>query len=323
MQAVVFISAFILALIVGIIILPILKRFKLRQIIRDDGPPTHHKKAGTPTMGGLIFLIPIILLSIILSFKYKTIILLAAIVLGFGAIGFIDDFIIVSKKRKDGLYWEQKMIGLLVVAFVFIVYALGRKILNTEMIIPFMGIDYTITLPVWLFILLNTLVLISVTNAVNLTDGLDGLAASVTLIILVFFIVVTMVSSEWDYIKIFASIAAGGCLGFLVFNIHPAKVFMGDTGSLALGGAVGAISILMKMPWILLIVGIIYVLEVLSDLIQVGYFKYKKKRVFKMAPIHHHFELSGWKETKIVMVFCIITFIFCFFGLLALRLKFY
>ncbi len=322
-QVIAFISAFTLAVIIGIIIIPMLKRFKFGQTVRDDGPSTHLAKTGTPTMGGLIFLIPITLISAILSFNYHEIIVLVIVTLGFGAVGFIDDFIKISKKRKDGLYWDQKMIALLVVAVTFVIYAMEKGILNTEIIIPFMGVDYTFNLPIWFFVPFTILVLISATNAVNLTDGIDGLAAGVTLIVMVFFTIVAMTRSEWDYIKIFSSIVAGGCLGFLAFNIHPAKVFMGDTGSLALGGAVGAVSILMQMPWILLIAGIIYVIEALSVLIQVGYFKYKGKRVFKMAPIHHHFELSGWEETKVVTVFWIITLISCFIGMLVLRLKFY
>ncbi len=322
-QVIAFISAFTLAVIIGIIIIPMLKRFKFGQTVRDDGPSTHLAKTGTPTMGGLIFLIPITLISAILSFNYHEIIVLVIVTLGFGAVGFIDDFIKISKKRKDGLYWDQKMIALLVVAVTFVIYAMEKGILNTEIIIPFMGVDYTFNLPIWFFVPFTILVLISTTNAVNLTDGIDGLAAGVTLIVMVFFTIVAMTRSEWDYIKIFSSIVAGGCLGFLAFNIHPAKVFMGDTGSLAFGGAVGAVSILMQMPWILLIAGIIYVIEALSVLIQVGYFKYKGKRVFKMAPIHHHFELSGWEETKVVTVFWIITLISCFIGMLVLRLKFY
>ena len=322
-QVIAFISAFTLAVIIGIIIIPMLKRFKFGQTVRDDGPSTHLAKTGTPTMGGLIFLIPITLISVILSFNYHEIIVLVIATLGFGAVGFIDDFIKISKKRKDGLYWDQKMIALLVVAVTFVIYAMEKGILNTEIIVPFMGVDYTFNLPIWFFVPFTILVLISTTNAVNLTDGIDGLAAGVTLIVMVFFTIVAMTRSEWDYIKIFSSIVAGGCLGFLAFNIHPAKVFMGDTGSLAFGGAVGAVSILMQMPWILLIAGIIYVIEALSVLIQVGYFKYKGKRVFKMAPIHHHFELSGWEETKVVTVFWIITLISCFIGMLVLRLKFY
>jgi len=321
-QVVVFIITFVLALIAGPVIIPMLKRLKFGQTVRDDGPATHLTKTGTPTMGGIIFIIPITLVSLFLSLNYPEIIPVAIVTLGFGAVGFADDFVKI-KKRKDGLYWDQKMIALLVVTVAFVIYAMEKGILYTDIIIPFMGIDYTVGLPVWFFVPFTIFVLLSITNAVNLTDGIDGLAAGITLIIMVFFTIVAMTRNEWNYLKMFSSIVSGGCLGFLAFNIHPARVFMGDTGSLALGGAVGAVSILMKMPWILLIAGIIYVIEALSVIVQVSSFKYRGKRVFKMAPIHHHFELSGWKETKVVLVFWIITLISCLIGMLILRLKFY
>jgi len=322
-QVIAFIFTFVLSLIIGPIIIPILRRLKFGQTVRDDGPSTHLKKMGTPTIGGLIFLIPITLVSLFYSLKYPSIIPVIVVTLGFGTVGFIDDFIKVSKRRKDGLYSDQKIIALLIVAVIFVIYSLNSGILNTDIIIPFMGIDYTINLPAWFFIPFTVFVLLSITNAVNLTDGIDGLAAGITLIIMVFFTVVAMTRSEWDYLKIFSAIVSGGCLGFLTFNIHPAKVFMGDTGSLALGGVVGAVSVLMKMQWMLLVAGIIYVLEALSVIIQVTSFKLRKKRVFKMTPIHHHFELSGWKESKIVLVFWTVTVVSCLMGLLSLRLKFF
>jgi len=322
-QVAAFLLTFILSLIAGPIIIPMLRRLKFGQTVRDEGPSSHYKKMGTPIMGGLIFLIPITLVALFYSSRYPAIIPVIIVTLGFGLVGFIDDYIKVVKKRKDGLYWDQKMLGLLIVSVIFIFYSLNTNILNTEIIIPFMGIDYTINLPAWFFIIFTIFVLLAVTNAVNLTDGLDGLASGVTLIVMVFFTIVAMVESEWDHLKIFSACVSGGCLGFLAFNIHPAKVFMGDTGSLALGGAVGALAILMKMPWILLIVGFIYVIEALSVIIQVASFKIRKKRVFKMAPIHHHFELSGWKETKVVAVFWLVTVICCLIGFLSLRLKFF
>jgi len=322
-QVAAFLLTFILSLIAGPIIIPMLRRLKFGQTVRDEGPSSHYKKMGTPIMGGLIFLIPITLVALFYSSRYPAIIPVIIVTLGFGLVGFIDDYIKVVKKRKDGLYWDQKMLGLLIVSVIFIFYSLNTNILNTEIIIPFMGIDYTINLPAWFFIIFTIFVLLAVTNAVNLTDGLDGLASGVTLIVMVFFTIVAMVESEWDHLKIFSACVSGGCLGFLAFNIHPAKVFMGDTGSLALGGAVGALAILMKMPWILLIVGFIYVIEALSVIIQVASFKIRKKRVFKMAPIHHHFELSGWKETKVVFVFWTATVICCIIALLSLRFRFY
>ncbi|HHV96442.1 MAG TPA: phospho-N-acetylmuramoyl-pentapeptide-transferase [Clostridiaceae bacterium] len=319
-----FIFTFVLALIAGPILIPVLRRLKVGQTVRDDGPATHLKKSGTPTMGGIIFLIPIAIVCAYFSIKqYSEIIPLLITTLGFGTIGFIDDFIKVVLRRKDGLLWDQKMFGLLIVSVTFTIYAVRTGILNTEIIVPFKGMDYTVSLPMWFFVPFTIFVLLATTNAVNLTDGVDGLAAGITLIIMVFFTIVAMTRSEWDYLKIFSATVAGGCLGFLAFNIHPAKVFMGDTGSLALGGAVSAISILMKMPWIILVAGFIFVVEVLSDIIQVAYYKRTKKRIFKMAPIHHHFELSGWKETKVVFVFWTVTVICCMIALLTLRLKFF
>jgi phospho-N-acetylmuramoyl-pentapeptide-transferase len=320
-QAIVFIASFILTIIAGPIFIPILTRLKFGQIVRDDGPKTHFKKTGTPTIGGVIFLVPVLLMSIYFGGEYTRIWPLVFVTLGFGAIGFIDDFIKVIKRRKDGLYWYQKMLGLLAIATIFAFY-IARTDVGTSIIVPFLGMDATIDLA-WLFVPFTIFLLISATNSVNMTDGLDGLAAGVTLIVMIFFTVISMTSMEWDYIKIFTSIIAGGCLGFLVYNMHPARVFMGDTGALALGGAVGATAVMLKMPLFLLIVGAIYVLETLSVIIQVTSFKLRGKRVFKMAPLHHHFELSGWKETTVVYVFWIATLVFCIVGLAATRFRFF
>lgn len=320
-QTIAFAVTFILSLISGPVLIPVLTKLKVGQTVRDDGPATHLKKTGTPTMGGIIFLIPLLLASLYYAVEYPQILALTLATLGFGLIGFIDDFIKVVKRRKDGLYWNQKMLGLLIVSSVFTFYMVYGMKAETDIIIPFLGFDTTYTLPQWIFIPLTILVLVASTNAVNMTDGIDGLAAGVTLIVMVFFAIVAMTRSEWDYIKIFCSMIAGGCLGFLAFNAYPARVFMGDNGSLALGGAVGVVSIMMKMPWILLVIGFIYVIETLSVIIQVVSFKMRGKRVFKMAPIHHHFELSGWKETKVVTVFWIVTIVACFIGFLTLRFR--
>ncbi|HHV98111.1 MAG TPA: phospho-N-acetylmuramoyl-pentapeptide-transferase [Clostridiaceae bacterium] len=320
-QTIAFAVTFLLTLISGPIFIPILTKLKVGQTVRDDGPATHLKKTGTPTMGGIIFLLPLLLVSLYYAVEYPEILVLTFTTLGFGLIGFIDDFIKVVKRRKDGLYWNQKMLGLIIVSAVSTFYIVYVMKLGTDIIIPFLGFDYTISLPVWFFIPLCIFVLISSTNAVNMTDGIDGLAAGVTLIVMVFFAIVAMTRSEWDYVKMFSSAIAGGCLGFLAFNMHPARLFMGDNGSLALGGAVGIISIVMKMPWILLVVGFIYVIETLSVMIQVASFKTRGKRVFKMAPLHHHFELSGWKETKVVTVFWIVTVVACFIGFITLRFR--
>lgn len=317
-----FVSVFILALIAGPFLIPLLRRLKFGQTVRDDGPATHLKKMGTPTIGGLIFLIPMVLVTLFFGRRYPQMIPLLIATLGFGAVGFVDDFIKVVKKRKDGLNVKQKTLGLLMVAVPFSFYAAFNPEIGTDMVLPFFGMDSVITLPLWFYIPVMVLVLYFITNSVNLTDGVDGLCAGITLIVLVFLATVAMSRNEWDYIKLFCSITAGGCLGFLVFNMYPARVFMGDTGSLALGGVVCTASIAMKVPWLIFLVGAVYVLESLSVIIQVGSFKLRGKRVFKMAPIHHHFELSGWKETKVVRVFWIITLVLCFAGFITLRFRF-
>ncbi|AEV68997.1 Phospho-N-acetylmuramoyl-pentapeptide-transferase [Acetivibrio clariflavus DSM 19732] len=316
-----FIVSFFLTLAMGPVFIPFLTKLKFGQTVRDDGPQSHLKKTGTPTMGGFIFLVPMIVLSLFYARYDRQILPVALVTIGFGLVGFIDDFIKVVKKRKDGLYWNQKMLGLLLVAVVFSFYV-SRSGIGTDIIIPLLGMEKTIDLA-WFFIPFTVLVLIASTNAVNITDGLDGLCAGITLIVTLFFSVVAMTRSEWEYIKIFSSILSGGCLAFLAYNAHPAKVFMGDMGSLALGGAVGAIAIVMKLPLILFVAGAIYVVEALSVIIQVASFKLTGKRVFKMAPIHHHFELSGWKEVKVVYVFWTITLILSIVSLLALGIKFY
>lgn len=319
-QVLALVSSFIIAVIIGPFVIPMLRRLKFGQTVRDDGPSSHLKKTGTPTMGGVIFLVPILIASVYYASKDFRILPLAFVTLGFGTIGFIDDFIKVVKKRKDGLYPHQKMLGLLFVATVFAFYIDRYTNVGTDIIVPFLGTHATFDL-VWLFIPFTIIVLIATTNAVNITDGLDGLAAGVTLVVMVFFTVVAMTQKEWDYIKVFSAIVAGSCFGFLIYNMHPARVFMGDTGSLALGGAVAAIAVMMKMPLFILIVGIIYVIETLSVILQVGSFKLRGTRIFRMAPIHHHFELEGWKETRVVWTFVSITAVFCVIGIIALRIR--
>ncbi len=316
-QIAVFVVTFLLALITGPIFIPVLTRLKFGQTVRDDGPATHLKKTGTPTIGGLIFLIPVILVSVVFASKYREIIPLVFALTGFGLVGFIDDFIKVIKKRKDGLYPMQKTLGLLIVATAFAFYIAYFTDIGVDISFPYIG---TIN-QVWFFIPFTVIFLYCTTNSVNITDGLDGLCAGITLIVMFFLALVASTRQEWDYVNIFSSAVAGGCLGFLTFNTHPAKVFMGDTGSLALGGAVGAILIMMKTPLIIFVIGAIYVAESLSVAIQVISFKTRGKRVFKMAPLHHHFELLGWKETKVVYSFWIVTVIFCFAGLFIMGVK--
>jgi phospho-N-acetylmuramoyl-pentapeptide-transferase len=322
-QVIAFVGTFLLSLVAGPIIIPLLKKLHFGQTVRDDGPATHLKKMGIPTIGGLIFIIPMIITSLFFAGQYPLIIPMLLVTVGFGAVGLVDDLIKVIKKSKDGLTPKQKSFGLFLVSAAFAFYVAYSPMLGTGMILPFMGIDAVVELPIWLYIPFIIIVMYLITNSVNMTDGIDGLAAGVTLIVSVFFTIVAMVRGEWDFVKLFCSITAGGCLGFLVFNIHPAKVFMGDTGSLALGGVVGAAAVVMKMPWILLVVGAIYAVESLSVFIQVVSFKLRGKRVFKMAPLHHHFELSGWKETKVVRVFWTITILLCFLGFASLRFRFF
>lgn len=318
-EIIAFSSTFILAVIIAPFFIPILTRFKFGQIIRDDGPSTHFVKTGTPTMGGIIFLISILIVSVIYSIQNPKILPVLIVTLGFGIIGFLDDYLKIKKKSKDGLFPAQKMLGLIVVSVLFVGYLVYSEI-DTSIIIPFTASEIYFDLG-WLFIPFSILVLLATSNSVNLTDGLDGLASGVTLIVMVFFAIIGILFDYSESTVFFTTAICGGCLGFLVYNMYPAKLFMGDTGSLALGGAVGAVSILMKMPLILIIVGGVYVAESISVLLQVGYYKLKTKRIFKMAPLHHHFEMDGWKETKVVYVFWSITVLLCIIGYLSLRIN--
>jgi phospho-N-acetylmuramoyl-pentapeptide-transferase len=298
-----FAATFVLTLIAGPILIPFLRRLKFGQTVRDDGPKTHLKKMGTPTIGGLIFIIPITLIAGYYSQKYPAVIPLLIATLGFASVGFVDDFIKVVKKRKDGLYAGQKTFMQLIVCVTFAFYVIRYTEAATSIVIPFVNLE----VQPWLYFLFIVVFMYFFSNAVNLTDGLDGLCAGVTLVVGIFLTIVSLTNPEWGYIKIFSAAIAGGCLGFLAFNIYPAKIFMGDTGSLALGGALTAIVVMMRMPLILIVVGGIYLIEAVSVILQVASFKLTGKRIFKMAPIHHHFELMGWKETKVVTVFIVVT----------------
>lgn len=304
--------AFLINLILSPILIPFLSRLKFGQYVRDDGPKSHLKKAGTPTMGGIIILISIILTSLLFLKDNMDGIAVLFVTVGFGIIGFVDDFIKVVMKRSLGLRAYQKIIAQLIITVFFGYYLLNLANIGTKIIIPFsrgMEIDLGLWfIPFLIFAMLGTV------NAVNLTDGLDGLASSVTVLIATFFTIVSW--GENSSILPIGAAVVGSLLGFLLFNSHPAKVFMGDTGSLALGGFVVSTAFILRMPLFIIIVGLIYLLEALSVMLQVGYFKMTRKRIFKMAPIHHHFELSGWTETKVVSVFCIVTAIMCLIGLL-------
>lgn len=302
------IASFILTIFLGIIIIPILKKFKIGQIVRDDGPKAHLKKSGTPTMGGVIMLIAIIIISLFVSSKYNGVLPVALVTLGYGAIGFIDDFKKLILKNTEGLRPSLKMLGLIIIATAFVIY-LTYIDFGTETYIPIIK-DY-ITIPVWLYIPCAVFIILACTNSLNLTDGLDGLASGVTAIIMMFFVIASVKFGNKD-MSAFSSIVLGSTIGFLMFNMNPAKVFMGDTGSLALGGAFCSVALMLKMPLMLIVVAGVCVIESLSVILQVSYFKVTKgKRLFKMAPIHHHFELCGIKETKIVPAFWFVTALLC------------
>ncbi len=303
------IIAFIATLALGIIVIPILKKLKVGQIVRDDGPKSHLKKSGTPVMGGIIMIIVAVIILAINSFKYPVLLLAIVSILGFGLIGFIDDYKKLVLKSTKGLSAKQKMLGLFIVTAVFIFLYLKVFNLGTDIIVPMFDQPLALSLPV--FIVFTAFILLGTSNAVNLTDGLDGLATGVVAIIMTFFTIIAIKNGEQDMI-VLGSTVVGTCVGFLMFNFHPAKVFMGDTGSLALGGAVAAIAIIMKMPLYLAIVAFVCIINTLSVILQVIYFKLTKgKRLFKMAPFHHHLELSGMKETNVVFLFWIVTLIFC------------
>ena len=315
------IIAFIISIIMGFIIIPILKKRKVGQIERDDGPQSHLKKQGTPTMGGIIIIITMTLvvigtyiyLSMIgetdIAHKLLPILLLT---IGFGLIGFIDDFKKLVLKNTEGLKPSYKMIGLLIISVAYVIYLVYGLKIETQTYIPI--IKTYIDMPVFVYIPFAILVILGATNAVNLTDGIDGLSSSVCAIIITCLAIIG-ISLQLYEVSIFASIVIGSVLGFLMFNIHPAKVFMGDTGSLMLGGVISGLALYLEMPLLLLVIALIPVLETISVMIQVVYFKKTGKRFFKMAPLHHHFELSGWKENKVVVVFSVATLLLCIIGL--------
>jgi len=302
---------FLLTVLLTPVFIPILKRMKFGQSIREEGPQSHMKKAGTPTMGGLIFIVSIVVTTLAVAFYLEMLttqtIVLVLVFVGFGIIGFLDDFIKVVLKRNLGLTSLQKIIGQIIIA-VASFFLLSQGPFETTVSVPFtdwsvdLGIAYVAFMIFWL---------VGFSNAVNLTDGLDGLVSGTASIAFTTFGVLALVYQQLD-IAIFAFAVTGALLGFLIFNANPAKLFMGDTGSLALGGALAMVSILVKQELLLVIVGVIFVAETLSVIIQVISFKTTGKRVFKMSPLHHHFELSGWSEWKVVVVFWSTAFLAAF-----------
>ena len=317
--------SFIASVVVSMIVVPILRRLKVGQIEREEGPQSHLKKQGTPTMGGIIMIIVILAVTGFCYYDYmqddlqmdiaKNLLPLLFVTIGFGLIGFIDDFKKLVLKNTKGLSPKAKMVGLLIVAVSYTLILLNVFNIGTDIHIPF--IDVYITLPIWVYVPFAIFVMLGTTNAINLTDGIDGLSTSVTTIIITCLTVISIMFGIKE-ITIFGSILIGTCLGFLLFNLHPAKVMMGDTGSLMLGGAIAGIALYLKMPLLLVIIAIIPIIETFSVMIQVMHFKRTGERIFKMAPIHHHFELSGWKENKIVSVFSLITLIVCVIGLISI-----
>ncbi len=298
------------------LLIPLLRRMKFGQYVRQEGPESHLKKSGTPTMGGIIIVLSISITCLFYLKDNKEIIPVLFATIGFGIIGFLDDYIKVVMKRSLGLKAWQKLLGQILVTAIFGFYLVGSVEDVTWMMIPFSGGKYVdisyLFIPMMFFVVLGTV------NGSNFTDGLDGLEASVTVLIATFFTVVSIGLKSG--ISPICGAVAGSLLAFLLYNVYPAKVFMGDTGSLALGGFVASAAYMLRMPLFIVLVAFIYLIEVISVILQVGYFKLTGgKRLFKMAPIHHHFELMGWSETRIVAVFSIITTILCLIALMGIH----
>ena len=318
--------SFVLTLVIGRFLIPELRKLKAGQEIREDGPTWHKSKAGTPTMGGIMFILGGGVTVFVLgwdamlrgSFVHLYVYLFALI---FGIIGFVDDYRKVRQHQNEGLTAKQKFVLQLAAAVVFLCLMRYEGLLSNALYIPFANVTVTVN---WIvYLVFTAFVIVGCVNAVNLTDGIDGLACSVTFVVMVFFTVTGTLWSAQDRQGLFPAALAGGLAAFFVYNHHPAKVFMGDTGSLFLGGAVAALAFAMDMPLILILVGIIYIAETMSDIIQVTYFKATHgKRFFKMAPLHHHLELSGWSEAKLVAVFSGITLVFCALAFLGVQGRF-
>lgn len=308
--------AFLITVLVSPLFIPFLRRLKFGQSIREEGPESHQKKSGTPTMGGIMIVLSIVITSIIMGIKVNGAIgyemwLLLLVLFGYGLLGFLDDFIIVALKRNLGLTSLQKLIGQIVIALIFF-YTLQANGFSTYIQIPGTNIQWELG---WLYGVLVIFMLVGSSNAVNLTDGLDGLLAGTAAIAFGAYAVLAWTGVLQNEIAIFALAAVGALLGFLVFNAHPAKVFMGDTGSLALGGAIAAVAILTKMEILLVIIGGVFVIETLSVIIQVISFKTTGKRVFKMSPLHHHYELIGWSEWRVVTTFWLVGLVLAALGI--------
>lgn len=303
------IGPLILTAILVPLTIPLLKRLKFGQSIRLEGPQSHMAKTGTPTMGGLTFLIPIILTSIILLFiveEKSTILVMLIVTLGFGLIGFIDDYIIVVKKQNEGLSSKQKFLAQIVISVIVYFFIINIDGISTTLNIPGTGIDIPLG---FLFVVWIIFWQVGFSNAVNLTDGLDGLATGLSIIAFGSFLAIAIMTDAFE-LSLFLLVVIGSLIGFLIYNKNKAKLFMGDTGSLALGGMLATVSIMLNESVLLLIIGIVFVIETASVMLQVASFKLTGKRIFKMTPIHHHFELVGWSEWKIVIVFWSVGLVF-------------
>ena len=313
------IIAFAVSAILCPIVIPFLHKLKFGQQVREDGPQAHLKKQGTPTMGGLVFLTAVVITSLLYIRDYPRIIPVLFMTVGFGVIGFLDDYIKIVMKRSEGLNPVQKLIGQFIITGIFVYYLVCSGEVGTSMLVPFTGgFEHGLYLNLgFLFIPFVFFVVLGTDNGVNFTDGLDGLCTSVTILVATFLTIISI--GENSGISPITGAVVGSLLGFLLFNVYPAKVFMGDTGSLALGGFVSASAFMMQSPLFIPIIGLIYLVEVLSVIMQVSYFKATHgKRIFRMAPIHHHFELGGWSETRVVAVFSIVTALLCLVAYLGL-----
>lgn len=308
--------AFIITAVSVRLLIPVLTRLKIGQTEREEGVQAHLQKAGTPTMGGLGILAGIAAVSIIYVWRFPRILPVMILTLGFGLIGFLDDYLKVVLRRSDGLMPLQKLAGQFLVTIVFLFVLMRVTRIPLDLIVPFL--DGCVIHTGWLGVPFAFFVILATVNGVNFTDGVDGLASSVTVVVAFFFFFAARISGGGAELSVMATAVAGSLMGFLLFNAHPAKVFMGDTGSLALGGFVAACAYVLQMPLFIPVIGFIYTIELISVVMQVTYFKATHgKRIFRMTPIHHHFELCGWSETKIVTVFTIITILMCMTALAA------
>jgi phospho-N-acetylmuramoyl-pentapeptide-transferase len=307
--------AFLITVLLSPIFIPFLRKLKFGQSIREEGPKSHQKKMGTPTMGGVMILLAITIATLVMTFKFSEpsfeTYLLLFVTLGFGLLGFLDDFIKVVMKRNLGLTSKQKLLGQIVISIIF--YLIYRQADHFVPSLTIPGTDFSINFG-WFYVVIVIFWLVGFSNAVNLTDGLDGLVSGTSAIAFGAFAVLAWNQSQYD-VAIFSVAVVGAVLGFLVFNAHPAKVFMGDTGSLALGGAIASIALLTNLELLLVIIGGVFVIETLSVILQVGSFKLRGKRIFKMSPLHHHYELSGWSEWRVVVTFWTVGFLCAVLGI--------